>query len=111
VNIVQVFQYGKHEIGGGYYVDMELCDLNLDRYLEGEELPNLKKWSELRKRAVQYGTTSDIFDIVGDIIDGLIFIHGQGEAHRDLTPQNSTTFLNPGNCSSLFFRHESLEDR
>jgi len=87
MNIVQVFQVGqlKHDTAF-YFIDMELCEFTLGNYIHGLNTPHLVAWESVR--GVDFTLRVEVQNIVGQIMDGLLFIHDQGEAHRDLTPQN-----------------------
>jgi serine/threonine protein kinase len=88
-NIVSVFRHGTLTASHFYFLDMELCELNLEHYIE-------RKWTPLITAKVPYFTneqptrmrTSQIWDIMEDISSGVGFIHLQNEIHRDLKPRN-----------------------
>ena len=85
-NIVQVFNMGQLKKDSVlYFIDMELCDFTLEKYIQGHEVPHLVNWTTLREKDE---LTPVITGITNDIVDGLIFIHGQNEVHRDLAPNN-----------------------
>jgi serine/threonine protein kinase len=114
-NIVKVLRHGTLPITRHVYLDLELCEFNLEWYIKkrlwkptGEELsetgssrlPQL----ELLTRA-RY-----IWVIMMQVASGLEFIHGLKEVHRDLKPRNGRT----GNIalivgSSLFLPRAPLE--
>jgi serine/threonine protein kinase len=89
-NIVSVFAYGNltHFI---YYIDMELCDLNLDRWI-------CAKWDETAAKKLPHLTVElpprarmgQVWDIMEDITRAVAFIHDEHEIHRDLKPSNGT---------------------
>jgi len=88
-NIIIIFNHGRLRVQSAFYfIDMQLCDFNLDEYLRGtKHTPGLNRW----KRA----ETTDaailiIWPIMDQITDGLAFIHKHKEVHRDLNPQNGT---------------------
>jgi serine/threonine protein kinase len=64
-----------------YFLDMELCDLNLENYINCE-------WPQIMKNRVPYLATE--WSIMGDVLRGLAFIHSKQEIHRDLKPRNSS---------------------
>jgi serine/threonine protein kinase len=110
-NLIEIFDHGM--LGPNvpfYFIDMELCGLNLDEYVRGvvTGVHGLLDWSQ----AVQEGQGPfQIFAIFQQIVIGLIFIHNHGEVHRDLTPQNSKykiRFLLI--CSSVLANRRFLED-
>lgn len=87
-NIVEVYGHGLLSPNQTfYYIDMEVCDLNLKEYLKSEKrnIRGLLDWP----KAINDGQVPFIFcAIIQQIIRGLIFIHDHGEAHRDLNPRN-----------------------
>jgi serine/threonine protein kinase len=98
-NIVSVFAYGKlsHFV---YHIDMELCDLNLERWI-------YQKWDENTAKKLPHLTVElpprmrlgQVWDIMEDITRAVAFIHDEHEIHRDLKPSNGT-LITP---SPLFF--------
>ena len=79
LNIVSVLRYGKVKDRPFYFIDMELCEGNLYDLIKGQDC------SGPRPLGAQF-----IWGIMVQIANGLLFIHEQGEVHRDLKPQNST---------------------
>src|SRR5271169_4827862 len=80
-NVITVMKHGwlsssDDSISSLYYIDMELCDENLDRYM--------------KRARVSVGLGQlEIWDIMLQITNGVAFIHGLDEVHRDLKPKNS----------------------
>ena len=71
---------------------MELCDINLDCYIERQRNEAIEK--ELSYLAAINSFRMDqIWDIMQDITNGVAFIHSEKEIHRDLKPHNSTPNL------------------
>jgi serine/threonine protein kinase len=64
---------------------MELCDFSLATYISGEDVPILENWTVARS---QKAFSKAVASIMREIVDGLIFVHGHDEVHRDLCPQN-----------------------
>jgi serine/threonine protein kinase len=63
-----------------HYIDMELCSVSLESYMAKQEaVADLPRWER---------TKEQILNIYVQIVDGLVFIHKHGEAHRDLSPPN-----------------------
>lgn len=80
-NIVAVFRQGEVKNSALYYIDMELCDGNLDQFMR-DHLPSSTTPIHI----------SDIWNIMVQITSGLAYIHSCGEIHRDIKPRNSNTF-------------------
>lgn len=86
IHIIEVFATGKfisnHDHSTCVFIDMELCYLNLEQYNKGSALVDLVhgNGSEDRERK--------IWNIMKQITDALVFIHGKHEVHRDLKPEN-----------------------
>ena len=87
-NIVSVFDYGRLS-SFLYFIDMELCDLNLERWI-------YRKWDEATANKLPYLTAQlpsrarlgQVWDIMEDITRALAFIHENHEIHHDLKPGN-----------------------
>ena len=71
-----------------YYIDMELCDGNLENYIQGTEFPQTRN-PRLHCFADERRSIRVTLDILEQIANGLKFIHAQGPVHRDLKPRNS----------------------
>jgi serine/threonine protein kinase len=88
-NLIEIYDHGTLRTNlPFYFIDMELCGVNLDEYIQGyvTGVHGLLDWSQ----AIQDGQGDfQIFAIFQQILIGLIFIHDHGEVHRDLTPQNN----------------------
>lgn len=75
-----------------YFIDMELCDLNLDTYIH-------RRWTTLIESKMPYFTIelppsmklAQIRGVVKDIASGLAYVHEHGEVHRDLKPANGNS--------------------
>ena len=74
-----------------YFIDMELCSINLEEYIQGTKVGvrGLIDWNTACNEGQQQFL---LFAIMQQLLSGLAFIHGLDEVHRDLTPQNSTTY-------------------
>jgi serine/threonine protein kinase len=80
-HIVSVFRQGEVKDSALYYIDMELCNGNLDLFM--------------RDRGPSSSTPitiADLWNIMVQITNGLAHIHSQGEVHRDIKPRNSKLF-------------------
>jgi serine/threonine protein kinase len=78
--LVEVLGYGWLEDLSFYYVDMELCDIDLARFLLG--------------RYEKFAVQRNIWIIVYHIANGIEFLHQHGWVHGDITPDN-------GDCLEL----------
>ena len=77
-NIVFAFKWGRL-IGSPYFfIDMELCDFNLETYISQRWVDRLEDRFKLPQ----------ILRIMRDITNGITFIHETKEIHRDLKPRN-----------------------
>lgn len=117
-NIVTVLKHGWLRSGfypqsGLYHIDMELCDLNLENYMD-------KKWTPDMRKTVFYFTENlptrmrvgQIWDIMEDITKGLSFLHQNNMVHRDVKPRNGNLLTNEtDNSSPLLSDGPDLENR
>jgi serine/threonine protein kinase len=89
-NIITVFQCGCLT-PPWYYIDMELCEYNLEVWIfrRMEEVENKPGLSAEQSRITQ------IWEIMLDIIRGIMYIHSQKQIHRDLKPRNGIPPLQP----------------
>jgi serine/threonine protein kinase len=111
-NIVQVLQHGYlGNAGSFYFVDMELCDLSLAEYTGGKTVAPLLDWNSLPQEKRPF----HVLTILEQVVDGMIFIHGHREIHRDLHPANGAlssefcclTYI----CSVILLYGRVLENR
>jgi serine/threonine protein kinase len=92
-NIVAVLRHGNLH-SSYYFLDMELCDLNLESWIE-------RKWDQRIEPELRYFMANapsrmrlgQIWDIMEDITIGAAYIHSKQEVHRDLKPRNSAPRL------------------
>jgi hypothetical protein len=63
------------------FIDMELCDLNLEEYIKCN-------WTMIETAHQMAARELEIWNIAMQIVDGLAFIHSHREVHRDLKPRN-----------------------
>lgn len=82
-----------------YFIDMVLCNLNLDDYIRNPESRHVLL-AENEEGTTDYGKfvsktapihiqAQNIWAIMGDIANGLVAIHDKNLVHRDLKPKNS----------------------
>src|SRR5215471_3691035 len=94
-NIVQVLDFGWLEVDGAtYFIDMKLCEISLEKYIQGETINDLINWNTVRIRNEVH---EQAYKIMQQILNGLIYIHCLNEVHRDLSPNNGTSFSNSFN--------------
>jgi len=70
-----------------YFIDMELCDINLESYIQCAE--TRKRLPPLSDSSLQWTKMVQLWDLMEDIASGIAFIHSEKEIHRDLKPRNS----------------------
>jgi len=89
-HIVEVLRIGELRNSSDYFIDMELCDLNLANYIYGENsadgLPFYNKAATPPLRALQ------IWNIMSHIAKGAKYMHSIDMVHRDLKPANGKIF-------------------
>jgi serine/threonine protein kinase len=88
-NVVDVLKHGELLYMSLYFIDMELCDMNLETFIHGESSGTIDAdslYSPIHPSSLL--KVEQIRGIVTDITDGLAYIHGHGEVHRDLKPAN-----------------------
>jgi serine/threonine protein kinase len=89
-NVVAVLRQGQFP-SAFHYIDMELCDLNLETYIKCE-------WTPLIHQRMPFFTfdlphrmrLSQAWEIMECITNGVSYIHTNREIHRDLKPRNGT---------------------
>lgn len=107
-HIVQVLRHGFLKVDRTFYFfDMELCHANLAKYIKGDATDGLENWCILRK---QMDFAFHVFDILEQIVDGLIFIHGHQEVHRDLHPENGESLFSATDNSAPIVPEQVMED-
>jgi len=93
-NVVTIIKHGR--VSELYYIDMEICQGNLEEYIQGTDLQRFE--ATINRHFAQMGMCevrrfAIIWDIMEQIACGLSFLHDCGEEHRDIKPRNSTLIL------------------
>ena len=86
-----IYQHAQFE--GWYFIDMELCDFNLQQYIYEPDMLNGIPTLDMRT----------ILKIMRDVSRGLAFIHKNKKIHRDIKPQNSTPLLHFNNSTLVLY--------
>jgi ankyrin repeat protein/serine/threonine protein kinase len=87
-NIVSVLGQDWLETGQHYYIDMELCDINLETYIQNRSSINLPFHNPVFVSEDSGLHVSNLWTIGSHISQGLAFIHERNFSHRDLKPAN-----------------------
>jgi len=103
-NIVDILRHGQSHDSEYYFIDMELCDLDLHGYIHDEmqagfngisvtqpstNLAFVGKDCELQLKL------QNAFTILTHIVNGLEFAHKNQLVHRDLKPSNGRSHFFP----------------
>jgi serine/threonine protein kinase len=91
LNIVEVVRHGWLPRDSSYYfIDMELCSLTLEQYMQGDGA----NFTHTCGRTIGLNTFVPLcclLKIGCDIANGLTYLHGLDAVHRDLKPRNGIT--------------------
>jgi len=68
---------------------MELCETSLEKYIRGGTIDGLIDWNTVHDRNEVH---EHAYKIMQQILNGVIYIHCCNEVHRDLSPNNGTSF-------------------
>jgi len=91
INIVSVFRCGRLP-PSYYYLDMELCDLNLEWYIECESRKVVNDESQ-NSLGEFTSPRMQFWHVMEDIAKGIAYIHSNGKVHRDIKPRNGMILL------------------
>ena len=71
---------------------MELCEGNLEEYIEESIALTYKKTENPRLFGANFGKHGiwNTWDVMEQITSGVEFIHNRGHVHRDIKPRNGT---------------------
>jgi serine/threonine protein kinase len=90
------------------FIDMELCDLNLDDYIYCRKDQSAVPTYFIKNQPPPM-KSQQIWNVMLHTARGVAFLHAKGMIHRDLKPLNS---LSPTDCingSPVFPERRSLE--
>ena len=89
-NIIEIYGYGELKNSTYYYIDMELCAFDLKEYIDSKgSNPSARVTNHIRSKDQRSWLDSEeIWSIMRQIANGVEFIHGHREVHRDLKPRN-----------------------
>jgi serine/threonine protein kinase len=92
-NLVAVIAHGWIPEIPIYFIDMELCEGNLDDFIQSPQSFSLFLSGNPRLLNINFVTYQPChtWDIMEQIAAGVAFIHKCNEVHRDLKPQNGRT--------------------
>ena len=81
-NLVEVLGIDSFPDTSYIFIDMELCGLNLETFIDSE-------WTLIQASTrIRHVAFLEMLSIVRDIVSGLVFIHEHKQVHRDLKPEN-----------------------
>jgi serine/threonine protein kinase len=92
-NIIAVLHLGELASSQHYFIDMELCDLNLHQFIDRTNPPNpSESIPYFIKDATPPLRARQIWNVMKQIASGTKYLHGLRIVHRDLKPANSMLF-------------------
>ena len=93
-NLINILTHGWLINNSVYYIDMNLCDMNLEDYIyrTAEKIDFVFQAASrafVSKDSSERIRYDNLLTIMIQITAGLGFIHGKSQVHRDLKPRNS----------------------
>lgn len=93
-NLVSILRHGWLD-SSCYFIDMELCDMNLDKFIFDNSNWNMFSCSNhpeylSGENPPTWWRTAENLKIMFQLASGVTFIHRRDHVHRDLKPSNST---------------------
>lgn len=116
-NLVKILRHGSLGHRTDYYIDMELCHMNLKDYIYGQRPLDLSAGTLEDRAFVHHDASStdkmmNIWTVILHISAGIDFIHVRQQIHRDLKPENSKHNIRQRLIvSPIFLPRETLENR
>ena len=109
-NIIQVLNHGHLSNPILYFIDMELCDLNLQDYIHSENPLNLTGLVLYFSRGGGVESCLEIWTVMSQIACGVEYIHRQNLVHRDIKPANGDALSGKTDlCSFILVRELGVE--
>jgi len=110
-NVICILKHGPLYSTDYYYIDMELCDINLADYINPAYdrtllLPTEELWKAKMPVVIMHTSKfrdhrENVYTIMGHIVSGLEFLHQHRLAHRDLKTKNGDQFFESTDVSLI----------